>query len=256
MQIDQVREYWDRQPCNVYHSQLPRGTAGYFQAVRDKKFRAEPHIPAFCEFERWRGARVLEIGCGIGTMAAEFARAGADYTGVELSGESLALAQQRFDVYQLPGKFYLGNAEELNDFLPPQKFDLIFSWGVIHHTPRPQAVLSQIRQYLTAGSWLKIMVYASHSWKNIMIGAGIDQPEAQAGCPVAYTYTRSELLDLVGTGFDSVELTQDHIFCWQLDPYRQGQFVQQPWFAAMPPTMFTALERELGWHLMYTGRKT
>lgn len=254
--ISEVREYWDRQPCNINHSELPLGSREYFQAVQDKKFRAEPHIPDFCEFARWKGARVLEIGCGIGTMAAEFVRAGADYTGVELSEKSLALAQQRFDVYRLPGIFHLGNAEELETFLPPQQFDLVFSWGVIHHTPNPTAAISQLQKYMVQGSWLKIMVYASNSWKNYMIRAGLDQPEAQSGCPIAHTYTPDELIELVGPGFDSVEIRQDHIFAWQLDLYRRGIFVMQPWFAEMPPGMFGALERELGWHLMYTGRRT
>lgn len=254
--IQQIREFWDQQPCNIRHSDLPLGSREYFDAVESKKFRAESHIPAFCEFDRWRGLRVLEIGCGIGTMAVNFARAGADYTGVELSGRSLALAQQRFEVYDLPGKFYQGNAEELSQFLPRGKFDLVFSWGVLHHTPRPEAALCEAKKFMQPGSWLKIMVYATHSWKNHMIEAGLDQPEAQANCPMAHTYTDGELRELVGPGFDLVSVQQDHIFCWQLDSYRQGRFLAEPWFAAMPPEMFRALEQKLGWHLMFTGRMT
>lgn len=86
------------------------GTAKYFQQVSSKRFFVEPHIRSFAQFETWSGKRVLEVGCGIGTDAAEFARAGADYTGIELSKASLELAQQRFSVEALTGTFIEANA--------------------------------------------------------------------------------------------------------------------------------------------------
>ena len=251
--ITDVQRYWDDRPCNIRHSDQPLGTRAYFDEVEAKKFRAEPHIPGFCEFDRWAGKRVLEIGCGIGTMAVNFARAGADYTGVELSGESLKLANQRFQVYDLPGQFYLGNAEELDKFLPLDTYDLVFTWGVIHHSPRPDLILQQAAQYMRSGSMLKVMVYAEHSWKNYLIETGLDQPEAQSGCPIAYTYTPQALEQMIGPAFKIHAMEQDHIFPFQVEPYRQGQFIKQPWFDCMPELMFRQLERKLGWHLMATA---
>ena len=253
--IQQVKQYWDDRPCNIHHSNKPLATREYFDEVEAKKFRAEPHIPAFCEFERWRGLKVLEIGCGIGTMATNFARHGADYTGIELSANSLDLSRKRFEVYGLSGKFLLGNAEDLTDILPKQKYDLVFSWGVIHHSPNPQAIVRNIDHYVDAGSTVKIMVYAEHSWKNYMIQAGIDQPEAQAGCPIADTFTHQELTAILGSGYRVLDIHQDHIFSFQIESYRAGEFQQQPWFQAMPPEMFQTLERNLGWHLMLTAEK-
>jgi len=253
--IEQVKEFWDARPCNVRHSDRPQGTREYFDEVEAKKFTAEPHIPAFCEFDRWRDKRVLEIGAGIGTMAINFARAGARYTGVELSTESLALTRQRFDVYGHVGRFYQGDAERLGDFVPVEPYDLVFTWGVIHHSPNPGEILRQAQAYMKPGTVLKVMVYAKDSWKNYMIEAGHDQPEAQYGCPIAYTYTQQELLDMIGPGFriDSVE--QDHIFPLQIEPYKQGQYLRQPWFEHMPPEIFRVLEKRLGWHLMITAEK-
>lgn len=253
--IDQVRDFWDARPCNVRHSDQPIGTRAYFDEVERKKFTAEPHIPTFCEFDRWRGLRVLEIGCGIGTMAKNFASHGAEYTGVELSGESLSLAQQRLQVYGLPGSFYHCDAEHLTDTVPVEPYDLVFTWGVIHHSPNPGRILEQARQYMRSGSVLKVMVYATTSWKNCMIEAGLDQPEAQWGCPIAYTYSERELIDMVGPGFWRMTVAQDHIFPYQIEPYKQGLYVKQPWFDAMPQEMFRALERRLGWHLMLTAER-
>lgn len=252
--IDDVKKFWNDRPCNVRHSSRPLGTREYFDEVELKKFTAESHIPAFCEFDRWRGKRVLEIGCGIGTMAVNFARAGANYTGVELSETSLALTRQRFDVYELSGKFYQGNAELLTDFVPIEPYDLVFTWGVIHHSPNPHKILQQARHYMQPGTVLKVMVYASNSWKNYMIEAGFDQPEAQYGCPIAYTYTEQQLLDMVGTGFEVENMYQDHIFPYEIESYKQGLYVRQPWFMHMPEQMFQALEKRLGWHLMLTTK--
>jgi len=254
--IRDVKQFWNNRPCNVRHSDLPVGTREYFDEVESKKFRAEPHIPAFCEFDRWQGQRVLEIGAGIGTMAINFARAGADYTGVELSDVSLDLTRRRFEVYGYAGRFYQGNAEELRTFVPIEEYDLVFTWGVIHHSPRPERILQQARSYMRPGTTLKVMVYAAHSWKNYMIEAGLDQPEAQYGCPIAYTYTTDQLIDMVGPGFEIESVSQDHIFPFEIDAYKQGEYVLQPWFEAMPPEMFAILEKRLGWHLMITARKT
>lgn len=95
-EIKPVKDFWNSRPCNIRHSVKDVGSKEYFDEVEKKKFFVEPHIKTFSKFERWSGKKVLEIGCGIGTAAINFARFGADYTGVELSSKSLELTQQRF----------------------------------------------------------------------------------------------------------------------------------------------------------------
>ena len=253
--IDQVQEYWNRRPCNIRHSNKPLGSREYFDEVVHRKLLAEPHLVGFSDFQKWKGLRVLEIGCGLGTAAVNFARNGAIYTGVDLSQESLDLARRRFEVYNLKGDFYQANAEQLTDSVPLCSYDLVYSWGVIHHTPNPPAVVEQAKHFMKSGTIFKVMVYAKNSWKNFMIEQGLDQPEAQAGCPVAFVYDNDQARDLIGPDFDIISIEQDHIFPYQVEPYKQGDYVLQPWFAAMPPEMFRALELKLGWHLMITARK-
>ena len=110
-----VQRYWDARPCNIRHSPKPVGSREYFDEVEARKYFVEPHIPGFAEFERWRGKRVLEVGCGIGTDSINFARAGAHLTAVDLSAESLRIAEQRAEVMGVGDRieFVQANAEEL-----------------------------------------------------------------------------------------------------------------------------------------------
>lgn len=251
--IEEVKKFWNDRPCNVRHSSKEVGTEEYFNEVERKKFFVEPHILGFTNFEQWNGKKVLEIGCGLATAGINFALSGSDYTGVELSEESLSLAKKRFEVFGQTGTFYSGNAEQLSSFVPVETYDLIYSFGVIHHSPHPEKIISEIKKYMTENSLLKIMLYAKNSWKNYMIDAGLDQPEAQYGCPIANTYTKEDVVELLD-GYEVLSIEQDHIFPYQVEPYKRGEYIKQPWFDAMPPEMFRSLEKNLGWHLLITAK--
>lgn len=251
--IEDVKKFWNDRPCNIKHSSKEFGTKEYFDEVEYKKFFVESHILRFTDFKKWKNKKVLEVGCGIGTAAINFARSGADYTGVELSEESLNITKKRFEVYDQKGTFLQGNAEELSSFLPLQKFDLIYSFGVIHHSPNPEKIVDQIKNYMHEDSILKIMVYSKNSWKNFMIEGGLDQFEAQSGCPVAFTYTNDEAISLL-KDFEILSLEQDHIFPYEVEKYKNNIFVKNPWFEFMPEDMFKTLEKNLGWHTLITAK--
>jgi SAM-dependent methyltransferase len=251
--IEEVKKFWNDRPCNIRHSSKEVGTLEYFNEVTKKKFFVENHILMFTRFPQWEDKKVLEIGCGLGTVGINFPFNGADYTGVELSEESLEIAKQRFELYNQSGQFYLGNAEELSSFVPVETYDLIYSFGVIHHSPHPEKIVSEIKKYMNENSVLKIMLYAKDSWKNYMIEAGLDQPEAQYGCPIANTYSKQDVIELLD-GYEVLSIEQDHIFPYQVEPYKQGEYIKQPWFDTMPPEMFKTLEKNLGWHLLITAK--
>jgi 2-polyprenyl-3-methyl-5-hydroxy-6-metoxy-1,4-benzoquinol methylase len=268
--IDKVRRYWDTRPCNIRHSQKPVGTEEYFHEVEFRKYRVEPHIPEFAEFSRWRDKKVLEIGCGIGTDTINFARHGAEVTAVDLSEKSLELARQRAQIFRLEDRirFFHANAEKLADTLPAETYDLVYSFGVIHHTPNPDRVLEQIRKYVKPGGMLKVMVYHRWSWKVLWIvlayGKGrfwrlsslvAQHSEAQTGCPVTYIYSRRQgRAWLRRHGFERIESRVDHIFPYAIPDYVEYRYRVVWYFRWLPPRVFRWLERRLGWHLCLTAR--
>jgi len=267
--IDQVQSYWDRRPCNIRHSTKTPGSREYFDEVEKRKYFVEPHIPRFAEFPRWQDKRVLEIGCGIGTDTINFARNGASVTAVDLSEKSLEMARKRAEVYGLADRirFYHGSAEQLEQVVPPQTFDLIYSFGVIHHTPHPERVLEQLGSYSRPGTTVKFMVYNRHSWKVfwILLTYGKCQfwrlkeliarySEAETGCPVTYSYSRRELRELMERhGFRVKRVQIEHIFPYCIRDYIQYRYIKEWYFRWMPEPLFHALERMLGWHLCVTA---
>jgi len=262
--IDAVRDFWNARPCNIRHSAKEVGTREYFDEVERRKYFVEPHIPAFAEFARWKDRKVLEIGCGLGTDTVSFARAGAHVTAVELSQKSADLARQRVEVYGLEDRvtIHVGNAEELPSLVAPQKFDLVYSFGVIHHSPHPRRIVEHLMGYMAPSSELRLMVYARISYKlfwimkeeNIWDMSRIDEivarnSEAQTGCPVTYTYTDESVRDLL-EGFQVFDVRKAHIFTWDIEPYKRYEYQKAPEWARVGDDELARLERELGWHLL------
>jgi len=249
--VEEVRDFWDARPCNLRHSPLEVGTREYFEEVENRKYFVEPHILEFAEFPVWLGKKVLEVGCGIGTDAINFARHGATYTGVELSTESLKLTKKRFEVFGLDGEFINANCENLGAVLGKRSFDLIYSFGVLHHTPSIERALSQLKLVSHSSTAIKIMLYAKFSYKQFMIDEGLDQPEAQVGCPIANSYTDEQVMHLMQmAGFNVTRIQQRYIFPYKIPDYKEYRYVKQPWFENMPQELFAMLEKRLGWHLL------
>ena len=155
---NQVREFWELRACGTRVSSAPKFSRRYFDEIEQHRYRVEPEILSFAQFTCYHGKRVLEVGVGAGTDFVQWVRAGADASGIDLTEEAVAHVQQRLRVYGLPAAdVRVADCEALP--YPSDSFDLVYSWGVIHHTPNTEAALREIVRVTRPGGHCKIMVY-------------------------------------------------------------------------------------------------
>jgi SAM-dependent methyltransferase len=164
---ERVRAFWQEHPCGSKFSAAEIGTREFFDRVAQHRYEKEWHIPAAADFAATKGLRVLEIGCGVGTDGLQFARAGATYTGVDLTEAAVALARKNFEFAGVPGEFRVADAENL-DFAD-DSFDIVYSHGVLHHTPDIKAAVREVHRVLKPGGRAIVMLYHRGSY-NYRIG--------------------------------------------------------------------------------------
>src|SRR5712691_10375290 len=189
---ERVRAFWQAHPCGTKFSDAEMGTREFFARVEAHRYAKEWHIPEAADFAGTRGLRVLEIGCGLGTDGAQFAKAGADYTGVDLTDAAVELATKHFELLGLRGDFRTADAENL-DFAD-ESFDLVYSHGVLHHTPDTAAAVSEIHRVLKPGGRAVVMLYHRGSY-NYRIGirvlrrAGANLLKSESGIKIVNRLT-------------------------------------------------------------------
>jgi len=260
--IEDVQKFWDLRPCNIRHSRQAVGSRAYFDEVEARKYFVESHIPGFADFEGSAGKKVLEVGCGIGTDTMNFARHGCEVTAVDLSIESLSLATARAKVCGLQSwiKFIHANAEELSKSVVVEPYDLIYSFGVIHHSPNPRAIIEELLKYTKPGTVVKLMLYYRFSWKILWMlltegyepGFIAKHSEAETGCPVTYVYSKREARELL-SGLHVTDLRVEHIFPYSIPEYRNYEYKKVWYFRHLPSWAFRWLEQTFGWHLLITA---
>jgi len=157
-----VQQWWNARPCGSTVSGAATGSREFFEEVERHRYAQEDHLPGFVNFAGWKDKAVLEIGCGMGTDLLQFARGGARVTGVDLTPRSVELTRTRFRIYGLPGRFEVADAENLP--FADASFDLVYSHGVLHHTPDTQRAIDEIHRVLQPGGTAMVMLYHKNSF--------------------------------------------------------------------------------------------
>lgn len=247
---EEISKWWDRKPCNIGHGEAEPGSSLWSHQVTTRKYWVEPHIPAFADFPHWKDKRVMELGCGIGTDTLQFAKFAEHVTAMDFSLNSIGLAVMRSEAKNV--NFHIWDIEKPLPFTAKQwnSYHLVYSFGVLHHTLHPEAVLQNASRYLKPNGELRIMLYAKYSWKHLFTR---QQPEAQAGCPYVKWYSMRSAKHLVEScGFRVTSIQKTHIFPWRIPDYTQYRYKRAfPW--NIVPHEW--LEPYLGHHLLIKAVK-
>ena len=189
---ERVRAFWQEHPCGTKFADAPPGSRRFYELVEEHRYTKEWHIPAAAGFDKAASLRVLEIGCGLGTDGAQFAKAGADYTGVDLTDAAIEFAQKRFELFDLPGSFRTADAEKL-DFAD-NLFDVVYSHGVLHHTPDTAGAIKEVHRVLKPGGKAVVMLYHRDSYNyriniSLLRRAGVHLLRLPGGVKVVHLLT-------------------------------------------------------------------
>jgi len=196
---ERVRAFWQANPCGVKFADAAPGTRHFFELVEAHRYTKEWHIPTAAEFANAAGLKVLEVGCGLGTDGAQFAEAGADYTGIDLTDAAVELARKRFELFDLSGKFQTADAENLP--FEDNTFDVVYSHGVLHHTPDTRQAIREIHRVLRPGGRAIVMLYHRDSYNyrvniNLLRRAGAHLLRTDRGLHLVHKVTGEPITSL------------------------------------------------------------
>lgn len=253
---DAVRSFWEANPVCAKDIPFEIGSPAYFArfdrlrgAIEDAAFGRE-----YYQFENYRGRRVLDVGSGNGYILSHYASHGADVTGVDITQAGVDLCRKRFDLQKLSGTFQVADAERLP--FPDNTFDLVCSMGVLHHTPRTDAAVAELRRVLKPGGRVNLMLYHRNSvlyrFKfpilRVLTGKSLQQLVNEvdgAGNPKGDVYSRNDMRSLL-RDFEAVNVFTRIIHGWMTLPV-VGRF--------LPDALFRPLESRWGWFLYANGIK-
>lgn len=213
-QLEAVKDFWEEASCgeDLY---LTTATRDGYARQASERYHLEPFIEPFADFSAYRGKKVLEIGVGLGADHQRFAEGGAILTGIDLTERAVEHARRRFEAFGLHSDLQVGNAEQMP--FSDDTFDLVYSWGVLHHSADTPRAVREVLRVLKPGAEAKVMIYHKHSlvgymlWARYALVAGrpltsLDQIYAEhLESPGTKAYTREGARALFA-GFEAIEV--------------------------------------------------
>ncbi len=251
--LEDVRSYWNEFVNDIEVTDLPVGTAEFFDVLEKYRYDKIDYLRDYVDFPRYRGKEVLEIGCGVGLDLLQFARAGARVSAIDLTENAIQLARANLGREGYQGDIRRGNAEALDH--PDGSFDVVYSHGVLHHTVDTEKAIAEVHRVTRIGGEAVIMLYNRYSWFNLVATlSGTPIEHAKKDAPIIRRYSIGECRKLF-CAFRDVKIHVDRF------PKRTVKFdnlfgklnnyLLVPFFEVLPETV----KRPFGWHIMIRATK-
>jgi SAM-dependent methyltransferase len=259
-QKNEVRQFWDADPCGSRYLEQRQD----FEAHARTRYALEPYIADFANFKSARGLKVLEVGVGMGADYLEWLKAGAHATGVDLSPASIERARLRCELAGYNADLQVADAENLP--FPADSFDVVYSYGVMHHSPDTPRCIREAWRVLKPSGQARIMVYHHPSltglalWLRYGIWRGKSLRQSvfdHLESPGTKTYTQKEALSLM-PGFQDVDVrlvfSPGDLLLHQPSARFQSGFYRFVW-KVYPRWLLKRLAREWRLFLLVTATK-
>lgn len=158
----EVHDFWNKSACGTFLVDKEKYTLEYFEELENLRYSMQPEIHSFAQFSRSKDKRVLEVGVGAGADFLQWVRSGAKAYGIDLTEEAIEHVKHRLNLYGLEADGYVVADSEALPF-DDNTFDMVYSWGVIHHTPDTPKAMKEIIRVCKPGGKIKVMIYHRHS---------------------------------------------------------------------------------------------
>lgn len=266
-----VREHWEAETCGTRYGDGADRLA-WFREIARSRYELEPYISDFARFPESTGKSVLEIGVGAGSDFIQWLYHSDHATGIDLTEAGIALTRERLTLEGIPEESYTLRAADA-EALPfdDGTFDIVYSWGVLHHTPNTARAYSEVMRVLKPGGVARMMVYHVPSWTGLMLYLvhGLAKGRPSLGLkravfehlesPGTKAYTTSEGSDLARVaGFEDVriatKLGPGDLLAIKPSARYQGMFARVVW-VLYPRPLVRLLGDRFGLYLLIEGRK-
>lgn len=244
---EEVRRFWEAHVNNEYYTEQQRGSQQYFDEITAKRYNLHYHLSAlFRQIGDGNGKALLEIGCGIGIDTVSLARLGFAVTAIDLSETAVAVAENRARDMGLSIAYEVGNCEQLR--FADNTFDIVYSFGVIHHTPDIRQAIREIHRVLKPNGTAHVMIYHRYSLVNlahVLTRTPYESPKnLRDHCPVVIRSSRKEARRLFDA-FSTTLIRTEYPFTYGMR--HVARFIPMP--------LQRMLGRCIGWHLMIKAVK-
>jgi ubiquinone/menaquinone biosynthesis C-methylase UbiE len=181
-----TKNYWEKSTPWAYQQEKLS-----YAERRKMRFDLQDYMKEAIGFGHYSGKKVLEVGCGAGIDSAEFARNGAHVTAVDFTDNAISLTKKTFAEAGLNAEVMKCDARNLE--FPDKTFDVVYSFGVLHHIAEVDDVLAEIVRVLKEGGEGIFMVYNKDSLLNAYSIQYLHRNEGLSEAELASKYSERNL---------------------------------------------------------------